>query len=190
MKINCPTFVQAEMSNFSPALRKRLKMQGRCFKSNPKVPLSNTAKHISEIGNIAESVHVDLDGTTAKNRKIETARNNLHNEDTNSIVPIDNNMQIQSKLRENQGEENLIGERIKKKNEKLRRLRLVEHYRSTKDFVELDKLTKKWLAASQNAAQSLWDALPTPKPSMADFLKSMNINLNLIQYNETEDQFY
>ncbi|KAL1240095.1 Swi5-dependent recombination DNA repair protein [Trichinella pseudospiralis] len=156
------------MSNFSPALRKRLKMQGRCFKSNPKVPLSNTAKHISEIGNIAESVHVDLDGTTAKNRKIETARNNLHNEDTNSIVPIDNNMQIQSKLRENQ----------------------VEHYRSTKDFVELDKLTKKWLAASQNAAQSLWDALPTPKPSMADFLKSMNINLNLIQYNETEDQFY
>ncbi|KRY83259.1 Swi5-dependent recombination DNA repair protein 1 -like protein [Trichinella pseudospiralis] len=190
MKINCPTFVQAEMSNFSPALRKRLKMQGRCFKSNPKVPLSNTAKHISEIGNIAESVHVDLDGTTAKNRKIETARKNLHNEDTNSIVPIDNNMQIQSKLRENQGEENLIGERIKKKNEKLRRLRLVEHYRSTKDFVELDKLTKKWLAASQNAAQSLWDALPTPKPSMADFLKSMNINLNLIQYNETEDQFY
>ncbi|KRY10056.1 hypothetical protein T12_12640 [Trichinella patagoniensis] len=174
------------MSNFSPALCKRLKIQGRCFKSNPKVPLSNTAKHISEIANAAESVHVDLDGTKTENRKMENTRNNLPNEDTNSSVSTDNNMQMQSKLRENEGEENLIRERIKKKNEKLRRLRLVEHYRSTKDFVELDKLTKKWLAASQNAAQSLWDALPTPKPSMADFLKIIIMPVNKSEFSSQQ----
>ena len=57
------------------------------------------------------------------------------------------------------------------------------------DLNNLGELTAKWRQASQEILVDLQNALPEPKPSMADLLRSYQIDFKLMRYNEDEDCF-
>jgi len=82
-----------------------------------------------------------------------------------------------------------LKQEIMLKEEKLRKLKMAELYSKKDDLSNLAELTAKWRKASQEILVDLQHALPEPKPTIAELLRSYQIDAGLVKYNEDEESF-
>ena len=81
--------------------------------------------------------------------------------------------------------------KLKEREEKLRKLKLVKMYRTKNDLRELEKLTSKWRDVAQEAAeQLLGNSTHEPRPTMAQMLDYLHIDHELIRYSAQDESFY
>ena len=81
--------------------------------------------------------------------------------------------------------------KVKEREEKLRKLKMVKMYRSKNNLQELSTLTATWREVAQEAAESLLaSSTHQPRPSMAQMLDYLHIDHQLIQYSSQDDSFY
>lgn len=75
------------------------------------------------------------------------------------------------------------------KTEVLRKLNLVKTYREKNNLEKLDELIKKWTNATQEMLQTLLQRASEPKPTMAQLLEQLQIQADMVHYNEDNDCF-
>lgn len=80
-------------------------------------------------------------------------------------------------------------ERITRKKEKLRKLKMVEMYRTKNNPEELTGLINKWREVSQEAIQDLRDGMPEPKPKISDLLNHLQLDGKLLNFDFEEESF-
>jgi hypothetical protein len=88
----------------------------------------------------------------------------------------------------------LLEKQLKHKEEILRRLELVQHYKSRKDIQELDELVKKWTLISQKALEELYNLyISTTNEgknlSMINFINKMKIDPEMVHYDDINEVF-
>ncbi|XP_048249203.1 uncharacterized protein LOC124111726 isoform X2 [Haliotis rufescens] len=71
--------------------------------------------------------------------------------------------------------------------EKLRKLKMVKMYRSKNNLQQLQGLINKWRGVTQQALSDLHNMLPEPRPSLADFVRHLQIDSDLVQLDLGED---
>ncbi|XP_071089413.1 swi5-dependent recombination DNA repair protein 1 homolog [Haliotis cracherodii] len=71
--------------------------------------------------------------------------------------------------------------------EKLRKLKMVKMYRSKNNLQQLQGLIDKWRGVTQQALSDLHNMLPEPRPSLADFVRHLQIDSDLVQLDLGED---
>ena len=95
---------------------------------------------------------------------------------------------VQAQLLE---EKRTLVARLKEREEKLRKLKMVKMYRTKNDLKELQRLTSKWREVSQEAAEVLLgSSTHEPRPSMAQLLDYLHIDHELIHYSAQDESFY
>lgn len=81
--------------------------------------------------------------------------------------------------------------KLREKEERLDKLKLVKLYRTKNDLPELDDLVAKWRQASQEIAETLLaNSCRDPTPSMNQLLDYLHIDPSLIRYSTELDVFY
>ncbi|ESO96827.1 hypothetical protein LOTGIDRAFT_115232 [Lottia gigantea] len=78
---------------------------------------------------------------------------------------------------------------VSDKEEKLRKLKMVQMYRKKNDLSKLEVLIQKWRNVSQEAIRDLRQMLPEPKPSLHDLIQHLQIDIKLLKYNSESDDF-
>ncbi|XP_065189209.1 swi5-dependent recombination DNA repair protein 1 homolog [Sycon ciliatum] len=73
--------------------------------------------------------------------------------------------------------------------EKLRKLRLVQLYRSKHNPQELSELIGRWRQAGQDALLELHALMPEPRCALTEFLQRMNVDTKLMRYDAEEEAF-
>ena len=96
----------------------------------------------------------------------------------NSVQPLEDEMRnLEAKLKERE--------------EKLRKLKMVKMYQTKNNLQELSMLTAKWREVAQEAAETLLESSThQPRPSMAQMLDYLHIDHQLIQYSDQNESFY
>ncbi|XP_067056968.1 swi5-dependent recombination DNA repair protein 1 homolog [Acropora muricata] len=80
---------------------------------------------------------------------------------------------------------------IQQKEDTMRKLRLVQMYRTKNDLAQLQALTDKWRTVSQDAAEKLLSKIKVdPLPTMSQLLSNLQVSKELIQYSEEDEAFY
>ena len=81
--------------------------------------------------------------------------------------------------------------KLKEREEKLRKLKVVMMYRTKNNLQELATLTARWREVAQEAAETLLaNSTHQPRPSMAQMLDYLHIDHQLIQYSDQDESFY
>lgn len=81
--------------------------------------------------------------------------------------------------------------KLKEREEKLRKLKMVMMYRTKNNLQELATLTARWREVAQEAAETLLESSThQPRPSMAQMLDYLHIDHELIQYSDQDESFY
>ena len=81
--------------------------------------------------------------------------------------------------------------KLKEREEKLRKLKMVMMYRTKNNLQGLATLTARWREVAQEAAETLLaSSTHQPRPSMAQMLDYLHIDHQLIQYSDREESFY
>lgn len=78
---------------------------------------------------------------------------------------------------------------IAKKEEQLRELKLVQHYRTENEPERFQELIDKWRKVAQQAILKLHSRAPEPKPSLTELINQMHIDHELVKYNADEEDF-
>lgn len=91
-------------------------------------------------------------------------------------------------------DENLKRQKLKEKEETLRRLKLIKHYKSREDIARLDDLIEKWKKVSQQVLSSLFDHYVSENQEaknmeMCDFLDKMKIEPAMVDYDLATECF-
>ncbi|XP_046864889.1 swi5-dependent recombination DNA repair protein 1 homolog [Xenia sp. Carnegie-2017] len=80
---------------------------------------------------------------------------------------------------------------LKKKEDILRKLKLVKMFRTKNSLSDLDNLITKWRAISQESAKDLYEKFNQEEMmSMGEFLNGLRVKHELIRYSEEEEAFY
>ena len=81
--------------------------------------------------------------------------------------------------------------KLKEREEKLRKLKMVKMYRTKNNLQELSTLTARWREVAQEAAETLLaSSTHQPRPSMAQMLDYLHIDHQIIQYSDQDESFY
>ncbi|CDW57770.1 swi5 dependent recombination DNA repair protein [Trichuris trichiura] len=152
---------------YSPALKEKLRKQGRTYYSHAK---SDHGSH----------------SVSASPKEVTD-----HHHCTSNDSPIIAAKASNSKRDITQNTENLTQPfgSVEQKRDILRRLRIVERYRKEEALLKVEHLIPKWLNVCQDVAQRVWNLLPEPRPSLAEFFRQLHVDLELIQFDEAEDCF-
>ncbi|XP_072095170.1 swi5-dependent recombination DNA repair protein 1 homolog isoform X1 [Mobula birostris] len=87
-------------------------------------------------------------------------------------------------------ERNRLQGEVQKKEELLRRLKMVQMYRTKNNLTELGTLIEKWRKSSQNLLYELQRALSTDnKPTLTQLIDSLAVEDRLLHYNRSEEDF-
>ncbi|XP_078421123.1 swi5-dependent recombination DNA repair protein 1 homolog isoform X1 [Cetorhinus maximus] len=79
---------------------------------------------------------------------------------------------------------------VRKKEELLRRLKMVQMYRAKNNLAELGSLIEKWRKSSQTLLYELQVALSTDsKPTLTQLIDSLAVEDKLLRYNRLEEDF-
>lgn len=94
-----------------------------------------------------------------------------------------------------------IRQRLTEKDERVRQLRLVRTYRQRAETKDLDSVTATWKTACQAAIRDCYDKIKELAPtaedkdqsladmSLADFVKKLGIELDLVGFDEIKQEF-
>ncbi|KFD71416.1 hypothetical protein M514_07101 [Trichuris suis] len=144
---------------YSPALKERLRKQGRTYYSPAR----------SDHG--SQSVNASLKEVTDQHHCASSASAVIAAKATNIKHDI-------TRTTENLAQPSLGT--IEQKRDVLRRLRIVERYRKEEALSKVEQLIPKWLSVCQDVAQRVWNLLPEPRPSLAEFLRQLHVDPELI----------
>ncbi|XP_059803203.1 swi5-dependent recombination DNA repair protein 1 homolog [Hypanus sabinus] len=87
-------------------------------------------------------------------------------------------------------ERNRLQGEVQRKEELLRRLKMVQVYRAKNNLTELGSLIEKWRKSSQNLLYELQMALATDsKPTLTQLIDSLAAEDRLLHYNRIEEDF-
>ncbi|GFN90698.1 swi5-dependent recombination DNA repair protein 1 homolog [Plakobranchus ocellatus] len=78
---------------------------------------------------------------------------------------------------------------LEEKLELLRKLKMVKMYREKNNLTNLQQLIDRWRSVSQSALTDLLDLQPEPRPSMENLISHLQIDPNLVLYDEEEQDF-
>lgn len=137
----------------------------------------NCAKYVTDIGENA------------------TGNSNLSQSCNNVLTPTDREiiaaagMGGQLHKSENETVKYRLNIELKAKEELLRKLKMVETYRSKNNITELQSLIDKWRTVTQQALQDLHNEMPEPRPSLTDLINHFGIDHKLVQFNSEDETF-
>ncbi|CAB3996346.1 Hypothetical predicted protein [Paramuricea clavata] len=80
---------------------------------------------------------------------------------------------------------------LRKKEDTLRKLKLVKMYRAKNNLTDLEELIEKWRSICQQAAEDLYGKFNQANTlTMGKFLDGLRVKHDLIRYSEDEEAFY
>ncbi|XP_014670391.1 PREDICTED: swi5-dependent recombination DNA repair protein 1 homolog [Priapulus caudatus] len=85
--------------------------------------------------------------------------------------------------------ESSLQEELVIKEDKLRKLQMVELYKSKNDLVRLEELINKWRGASQQILEALHGYTSEPRPTISQLLDHLQIPASVVMFNP-EDQCF
>uniref|UniRef100_A0A5S6QHZ2 Swi5-dependent recombination DNA repair protein 1 homolog n=1 Tax=Trichuris muris TaxID=70415 RepID=A0A5S6QHZ2_TRIMR len=153
---------------YSPALREKLRKQGRAYYS----PIRGHCGGRSCNANFGEVTGRHHSSSTTAPTCANEAAEILSESLSTTESPV----------------QPFLGD-VGQKRDFLRRLRIVERYRAEEALSKVELLIPKWLNVCQDVVQRVWRFLPEPRPSLAEFLRQLHVDLDLIQFDEAEDSF-
>lgn len=151
-------------------------------KRGKNTPFSTTACHSSkrEETSVSSRTFVPSSSSIDDLRSKDLNNSSIDNVDLHSSLPIVECLKIQKSQ---------LIERIRQKEETLRKLKLVKMYRSKNDVKELEELSVKWRQVSQTALQDLFLLIPEPRPSMLQLIQNLQLDVEKLGYNDDDDSF-